>query len=268
MHTRSSAAASALIALLAAAAPAAAQQSGSALVLRILAHGTGEALKGAQVRVSTRPLVGLTAADGRVRIDGVPVGEQSVEIVHAGYQTERMTIGFAAGQPVEGEVELLPEPVQLAGLEVRGRRREETVRRASGTRPDLFTREEITAQEPGKRHVGDLLRGRVPGVKVFEGWMKDESGAGGLAAPRVCIQMNRALQQIERRRQCAMVAVYLNGAKIADPGTYLLGLPLNAIESVELLGPVVAGARYGSDAGFGVLEVFTRGMGPYAPRSH
>lgn len=169
-------------------------------------------------------------------------------------------IEFAPDQMVGGEVELLLDPVALERVEVSAAGGGAAVAAERGVRRDLIVREEIAAVERSKRHVGDLLQGRIPGLRIHEGTFRDESGMSGPAAGRrLCIQMSRAPQQIAKRRQCSMVAVYVDGVRVADPGTYLLTLPLEVLESVELIGPLAAGARYGSDSGYGVLEIHTRG---------
>ncbi|MBV9774377.1 MAG: carboxypeptidase regulatory-like domain-containing protein [Gemmatimonadetes bacterium] len=244
-----------VLALLLAPSPGFAQRGGSsALALRILGGDTQKPLAGVQVQVrAPGPLTAMTDDSGQVRIEKVPPGVHMVEIRRIGYRTHQMMVGFIADQPVEGDVELAPQPVEVAALEARGRSVEATARRSQGSRVDLFTRDEILERASTRHNVGELIQGKFPGVRAFE----IHTSTSG---PKLCITMNRAY----RRSFCSMVSVYVDGTRIYDPGDYLLNLHLDSLESIELLGPIEAGGRYGTDAGNGVLEIYTHGNGPYA----
>ena len=97
---------------------AVAQQRSATLVLRVLAHGSGEPLEGAQVRIPSRGISRLTDRAGVVRISGTPAGSHLVEIRHVGYGAERLVMSFSPGEVVEGEIELIAQPVALDSLEV------------------------------------------------------------------------------------------------------------------------------------------------------
>lgn len=107
--------------LLLAAVPAAGQRTAT-LTLQVVSHETQEPLVGAQVRVLVRSLGGVADATGTARITGIPAGSHVVEVRHIGYATERMVVSFQAGENVEGEVELVTEPISLDPVEVRGQR--------------------------------------------------------------------------------------------------------------------------------------------------
>lgn len=154
--------------------PAAAQEKGATLVLRVLAHETGQPLGGAQVRISARAQGSVSDEAGAVRITGIPPGSHLVEIQRLGYGTERITVDFAPGAVVEGEVELDIQPVTLAPVEVSAERRAAQLR-ANGFferkkyHPGTFlTRDEIAARSGASLEPSSLLR-RIPNIRLAPG---------------------------------------------------------------------------------------------------
>jgi hypothetical protein len=76
---------------------------------------------------------------------------------------------------------------------------------------------------------------------------------------RLCVASQRA------RTACAVV--FLDGVRMHDPGIHLQHLGPDEIESIEFVPPMRAALRYGRGVGRrGVLEIWTRGNGPFAER--
>lgn len=107
-----------VLATLLTSAAAAGQQRKAALVLQVLAHETGEPLGGAQVRIPARNMAQSSNDAGVAHIRGIPAGSHMVEITRVGYQTEKLVMEFSPGQVVEGEIEMMVEPLALDSLQV------------------------------------------------------------------------------------------------------------------------------------------------------
>jgi hypothetical protein len=135
--------------------------------------------------------------------------------------------------------------------------------RARGTRRDLLVRSDIEGMG-GVRHIGEIIRKKFPNLRVLE-----TAGGRGSIAQELCVQSNRRTVTLREgsATQCYPTEVYVDGARIPEPGEYLLTLSPSSVESIEFLSPVVAGARYGTGSGRGVLEIYTRGNGPHARSS-
>ena len=148
-----------------------AQQRSATLVLRVLVHETGQPLEGAQVRISTHGLGSVSDEAGAVRITGVSAGSHLVEVQRVGYGTERIMVDFAPGEVVEGEIELVVQPVALDPVEVSAQRRAaqlqangffERRKYGAGT---FLTREEIEARAGHSLEPSSLLR-RIPNIHL------------------------------------------------------------------------------------------------------
>jgi hypothetical protein len=148
-----------------------AQQSSATLVLRVLVHETGQPLEGAQVRIPTQALGSVSDEAGAVRVTGISAGSHLVEVQRLGYGTERIMIDFAPGAVVEGEIELVVQPVTLDPLEVSAQRRAaqlqangffERRKYGAGT---FLTREEIEPRSGNSLEPSSLMR-RIQGIHL------------------------------------------------------------------------------------------------------
>jgi hypothetical protein len=242
------------------ASPAAAQAS--RVVVRVVAEGSGAALPGIGVVLRGTQLQGVTGPDGTFTFAAVPRGTYALELRDGSGQAQERRLTVRRPEVVV-TLRVRPGATELEPLVVTAMTDERRTARAMGTRRDFFDREYIEQNRAGKRHVGNLLQGQVPGLKVFEGTLPGETGEA--PAQRVCIESSRRHMNFGRR-PCWMVAVYVDGIRISDPGAFLLTYPIEQFESVEMLGPIQATTRYGTNAALGVLEIYTRGNGPHARR--
>jgi hypothetical protein len=146
----------------------AAAQSAS-LMLRVLAHESGQPLAGAVARIVAASRSALSDPDGIVRIQGIPAGAHVVEVRHLGYRTELLRVDFSPGAVVEGEVELVVEPVPVDSLHARADRQSARLRRAgfydrqSWNDGTFLTREQLSTRRA--RSPAELLQG-VRGTRV------------------------------------------------------------------------------------------------------
>jgi len=142
------------------------------------------------------------------------------------------------------------EPIILDAIVVVGDRAEarRNIRERSGANIATLERDEIELRVREARHIGDLLSGFTS--------LRITSPKGGV----LCIQSRRsaAIRSAGASRCPSPVAVYLDGVPLADPEFALLQIPPRDIERIEFLNGIIAGARYGLNAGNGVLIVETR----------
>jgi hypothetical protein len=148
---------------------AGAQSPGATLMLRVLAHESGKPVGGAQVSFPGLNIGGLSDADGRVRITGIPEGTHPLEVRHLGFRTDRLRIAFARDAVVEGEIELILEAIALDSVRVTvvgqlpALRRNGFYGRMQMGVGSFMTREQIRAR--GALTVSEALRG-VEGTRV------------------------------------------------------------------------------------------------------
>lgn len=140
-------------------------------------------------------------------------------------------------------------PYVLEGLEIFVERTRVAANRREGARIDAMELDEIVELETSARHVGDLVRVEFPTLRVTE-WDSNT----------LCIESRRG-QTINPRAggRCPYnVAVMLDGVLVVEPESYLPGLPPSTIARIEYVPPLVAGARFGTNASNGVLLIWTR----------
>ena len=218
--------------------------------------GTGQPLNQVQMFVQGTSLGALTNSDGRFLILNVPAGTYVLTAQLIGYGEERMDITVTAGQPAVADFTLRSRAVELEGVVVTGTAIA-AQRREVGNSIALVTAEEIEARPVTQ--VDDVLRGRALGVTV-----QGSSGQAGSGSNIVL----RGLGSVNGRNQ---PLVYVDGVRINDQGTYeaageaevnatvLNSINPNDIERIEVIKGAAASTLYGTEAGAGVIQIFTKG---------
>jgi outer membrane cobalamin receptor len=124
-------------------------------------------------------------------------------------------------------------------------------------RPDrkLITAEDIAGS--GTNNAWDLLRAKAPGYDFAE----DRQGR-----PRA-IRTRRGRSTLNMS-SADMPLIVIDGARLTDVAT-LRDLPVQAIQSVELLGGIAATAAQGTNASAGLIYIHTweASSGPIAKRN-
>jgi len=185
------------------AAPAAEAQQQTTTLVGTVAGADGRPLRSAQLVVTGTRLQTLSQQAGGFRIDGVPLGRQTLEVSFVGYRTVQIPLELAAGAALRVEVRLELNPVDIHEVEVQAMRamapelRGFYERRSRGS-GHFFTHEDIGRMQA--RAFTDVLR-RVPGVNVRPG--------SGRYGSNNTIQMGRATG-ISGSRACP-VLYYMNG---------------------------------------------------------
>jgi hypothetical protein len=149
--------------------PCHAAAQSAALVLRVLAHESGRPLPGAEARIAAASRSAFSDHDGIIRIQGIPTGSHVVEVRRLGYRTELLRVDFSPGAVVEGEIELVVEPVLGDSLHVQAGRQSARLRRAgfhdrqSWNDGTFLTRDQLSTRRA--RSPAELLQG-VRGTRV------------------------------------------------------------------------------------------------------
>ena len=94
-------------------APLHAQGGAAVLDLMVSEAGNGQPLAGVRVDVLGQHLSDVTDPRGHVRIRRVPVGTQFVRVQRIGYETQSLTLEFAAGDTVQLDLTLSSNAVAL-----------------------------------------------------------------------------------------------------------------------------------------------------------
>lgn len=214
---------------------------------RVVDQGTQRPVQGALVRIeSAEGEVGqiLTDEDGRFRFDRLELDTYLVAVEHLAYGAQMKWFTVSDVEPIELELGLVPDAIELDALVVNVRSRDLGRAVDAGVRRDFVSRVEIERLLGAARNVGDLVR-TIPGVRVQN--LRDRT----TGQMRLCIEGSRTYTP-----GCDSVVVVIDDL-ISDP-EMLEDLPPNIIESIEFIPSLVAGMRYGVRTGSGVLEIFTR----------
>jgi len=185
----------------------------------------------------------LTDDEGRFRFERLELQTYLVEVEHLAYGSQMKWFTISDVEPLELELGLVSEAIELDALVVSVRSQGLDPRNTTGVRRDFVSPIEIERLLGAARNVGDLVR-TMPGVRVQN--VRDEYGQ-----MRLCIEGRRSYS-----RGCDSVLVVIDG--LIGDAEILEDLPLNIIESIEFIPAVVAGFRYGQRTGSGVLEITTK----------
>ena len=230
-----------------------------ALVRGVVRDATsGEPVADVLIQLEGTRTRGASATDGRFVLSGVPPGEHTLVAEHVAYGEARGSLDVGVEDTVVVEVELTPEALAVADLEVVVRSRSGPRRMVTATRFDGIARPEIEAMLPRTTSFHQLLeRANVPGLHVARVLYLDPTT--GIKEPGVCVELGRR-RSIFQDVCAGMVAVYLNDVRIANPEEFLLDLAPEAVDRFQLLSPLEALGRYGGfQSRNGVLLIYTRG---------
>ena len=211
---------------------------------------SGAPVSDAVVTIQGTPLSALTDPDGRFELSGVPVGEVRLVLRHVAYGEHAQPLTVAAMGPLDFQIRLSTQAIELAPLDVEITSPETQARRASGTATNIIDRATIDAFPPGGRGLLPLLEGRIPSLRVHGD----------------CVEY-RYLQQavvVDPRNPewmtttpCRDITVYVDGVPGSQGSALLQQLLPQDVEQIQVLSPSEAGLQYMA-AGRGVILVETR----------
>lgn len=213
------------------------------------------------LRVTGTSVSAASDSLGRFVLRDVPNGDWTLVVVHIAYGSHEHRISMEPGVSVALEVRLAQEAIELAPLVVDAETTVERQARTTGASFWEVTRPEIERAIGTSRHMGDLIRQTVPGIKLRQ--------STSLNGSDVCMEFRSAASiSIVNARPCAHPMVLVDGVRINDPN-YLYGsIGLSNLERIEVIPPGSAGARYGTGSLYGVILIETARPGlPGAERS-
>lgn len=224
----------------------------------VTSQGSERPLAAAQVSIVGAQQGGLTSADGRYSISGVPAGDVTVEVRLLGYARERADVTVRSGQTTTVDFELRSEAISLDEMVVTGTAGG-AERRAIG---NAVTRLEVAREVELApiSDVGSLLRARAPGVNVTMG--SGMVGAGQRLRIRGASSFSLSDQPL----------IYIDGVRVDNrvatgPGVDGFGsgmvsrfndIDASDIESIEVIKGPAAATLYGTEASNGVIQIMTK----------
>ncbi|NNM33614.1 MAG: TonB-dependent receptor plug domain-containing protein, partial [Gemmatimonadetes bacterium] len=138
--------------------------------------------------------------------------------------------------------------------------------RALGYQQNRISREELAAFEGTTMDLGDILTYRIPGIRI-----KRDNVLMGLP---YCIEFRGASGgSILRGRGttdpgCNSPEVYLDGVLVSNPSSLYPSIPVETVESIEVIPPSEAGSRFGTGALWGAIVIESRRPGrPWSSNS-
>ena len=227
----------------------------------VLGQGPSDPLAGALIYVSGLTITALADSSGAYRLP-LPEGAWVVSVYHVraaelGLEdAPSALVTVVAGDTTLADFTVVEEalgtqanPFRAEGLRVLVGRRVEDRKRSEGGRIDVVDFDEIAERVATARNLADVIRGTFPSLRIRK------PGAGEL-----CVETRRVTTQpIRAGGDCTgMVAVVLDGVLVFDPEHVLPTIPPRDVKRVEFINAILAGARYGTLGGNGVLVIYTR----------
>lgn len=216
----------------------------------------------------------ITDELGYFVLDSLPLGELTVATHHPGYDALLEKVPL-----VEGEtwvLRLIPRPVVLPGVEVRGLRSEELEARRTGRRSDFIPPAVVAEAAERTNKLLDVIRSKAPPRLQI----RQQGSMSGLT---FCIQSSRRRPSVQEMRDlgtgCQPVLLVLDGVVIYSPpevseiasmqagslpsdvAALLLNHNPDEIASIRVLTPADGFFRYGSPGRLGAVEIKTRHPG-------
>jgi hypothetical protein len=206
------------------------------------------------LRIRGTDISAASDGEGRFVLRDVPSGTWTLDVNHIRYGDQSHEIVVEAGIEVTLEIRLAEEAIELDPLVVEAETTVQRERRTTGASFWEVTREEFENATHTSRHMGDVLRQTIPGLKLRQ--------TSNLSRSDICLEFRAAASiSIVNSRPCNHPKVLLDGVPVADP-QYLYGaMPLGDLERIQVIPPGEASTRYGSGSLYGVLLIETRRPG-------
>jgi TonB-dependent starch-binding outer membrane protein SusC len=237
----------------------AAQETGT-ITGRVTNAVTNAPVGSAQVFVEGTGLGGLTRADGRFLLPGVPAGTHRIQARLIGYSAgSPVTVTVRPGEAATVNLQLREEAIALDELVVTG------VGAASRRREIGTSLTQIQVAELNTKpieNIESLLRGSTPGVQSLS--VTGQVGAGGTLQLRGVTSVSQGNEPL----------IYVDGVRLASNrvppanledgrGPRVSGMALNEmnlgdIERIEVIKGAAATTLYGTEASGGVIQIFTK----------
>jgi len=239
------------IAFLACAAVAQAQQS--TVSVRVIDR-TARPVAEAQVAIAGSLIGGLTNADGRVTLRGVPLGPQTVRVLRVGYAEAKTSIRVTGAELPLVEITISPVAVDLTPVVITATGTQ--LRKEVGNAVSTINVTQ-TVQVAPITTVADLLAARTSNLVVTTG---TQTGSGSRTRIRGVASIslsNEPIFIIDGVRMTADVGSMAVGTGGAQPSR-LSDINPDEIEGIEIVKGPSAAALYGTAAANGVVVITTK----------
>ena len=230
-----------------------AQAQGSSIQVRVIDR-TARPVAEAQVAIAGSLIGGLTNADGRVTLRGVPLGPQTVRVLRVGFAEAKQSIRVTGAELPLLEITITPVAVDLSPVVITATGSQ--LRKEVGNTVATINVSQ-TVQVSPITTVADLLAARTSNLVVTTG---TQTGSGSRTRIRGVASMslsNEPIFIIDGVRMTADVgssSLFTGGAqpsRVSD-------INPDEIEGIEIVKGPSAAALYGTAAANGVVVITTK----------
>ena len=227
-------------------------QEGVRVTGRVLEQEGEVPVRGALVRLEGTQFGSVSDSTGVFRLSAVPSGSYVLSVRHLtfGTRTEPLEIPRSSRR-VELTVRLSASAVELQPVVVEILSQAERELRAEGTPSRYLDRDLMQEYWLRGWSLADVLGARVPGITLDRG-----SRLSGVPS---CVMYRRPASLVGSG--CRPPLVILDGIRLSESNLFFQSIPLRDIESVTVLPSALAGVRYGTGSGWGVIRVESRRPG-------
>jgi TonB-dependent starch-binding outer membrane protein SusC len=236
-------------------------QQGGRITGRVVDARTRAPLPSVQVFVTGTQIGGLTDADGRFILNGVPLGAQQVSVERIGYRDVSQAVTVTADAPADVNFALEEEALQLDEVVVTGTAGAARRREIGNSVAQI----DLSSVTERPTTVESVLQGRTPGVVVNFGGASMGQGAAIRLRGNVSLsQSNQPLIYVDGVRQTADAyprnvsdgGSTFNAAQVQT--SPLADINPEDIERIEIIKGAAAATLYGTEAATGVIQIFTK----------
>ncbi len=215
---------------------------------------TGRGIADVALRIEGTDVSAATDEQGRFVLRGLLMGRWTLLVDHVGYGHHEHELAVGEGQTIELQIRLASEAIELEPLVVEAETARQRSERAQGSSLNVVDRPQIERALGTSRHLGDLIRQTVPGIRLRQ--------TNNLPGTNVCLEFRAAATiSLVNRQPCNHPMVLLDGVTVTDPNFLYGTIGLSNIERIQVIPPGEAGARYGTGSLYGVILIDTRPPG-------
>jgi TonB-linked SusC/RagA family outer membrane protein len=231
-----------------------AQAQGSAVTVQVTEARTQRPIAEAQVAIAGSLIGGLTNAEGRFTLRGVPLGPQTIRVLRVGFAEAKQAIRVTGAELPVVEIAMTPVAVDLSPVVITATGTQ--LRKEVGNAVSTINVAQ-TAQVSPITTVADLLAARTSNLVVTTG---TQTGAGSRTRIRGVASMslsNEPIFIIDGVRMTADVgssSMFTGGAQPSRSSD----INPDEIEGIEIVKGPSAAALYGTAAANGVVLITTK----------
>lgn len=220
--------------------------------------GTGGPVADAVISLRGTGLGAVTDSAGRFEVAGVPVGDHVLVLSHVAWGEQTEPLAITASGPLDFRILVSSRAIVLEPLEVEVAAGAVQAERSSGTATNIIDRTALEASPPGGQGLLDVLRGRIPSLRVM----------GSCVEYRV--QQHGVFQDPDNPEllitvPCRDITVYVNGVPNPQGSALLEQLSPQDVERIQVLSPSEASLQYMSGSRGVILVELRRGLGRETP---